>query len=738
MNWLSTAFHWYFFLFLISLTFFPLTYFIFSKTFWDKGYAFSKIIGIIILSYSAFIAGFFRILPFTRNSLFFLFIIFAGLNWYLASKKALKNKIKKSDIQIWIGEELLFLISFIFWTFVRGQEPSIRGLEKFMDFGFINSILRTKYFPPLDMWLSGDPLSPQGYPINYYYFGHLTSAVLIKFSGITSYIGYNLILSTLFALGMSLSFSLSSNLVFVLAKSLNQNVKIRTLVILGLFSAFLLNLGGNLHTVYIFTKGYTNENPIPFWDKSISYSLKELILLLKIHSFNPLSTLAYIIKHSNYWYPNATRFIPFTIHEFPSYSYVVADLHAHVLNIPYVLLTITMLFLLFVNQKIFIKHQVLIPLVLGFLISVLYMTNAFDGPIYFIFALVLILLLKAKIKEKFLFTILLLSGFFIFSFPFTSNFKPFVHGIGVNCSPSFLTNIGKIGPFLFEKGNCQKSPLWMMFLLWGYFWLGSLIFIVSIKHLRKKDFKNSLPLIFVALSYAYSIFLIFIPEFFYLKDIYPAHFRANTMFKLGYQAFIISSIAYAPTLFLFKKFIKRNLKFYILKTTFIIFSFFVFIYPFFAIPSYYGNLDKPPQLDGSLWLYNFYPEDKEIIDYLNKNIKGQPTILEAQGDSYTDYERISSYTGLPTVAGWLVHEWLWRGSPEYFSRRIPDIKTIYETEDPTLALSLLQKYNVKYVIISQLEKQKYSNLTEEKFYKIGRLIFESSNKKGKIFEIKYY
>ena len=51
-------------------------------------------------------------------------------------------------------------------------------------------------------------------------------------------------------------------------------------------------------------------------------------------------------KPSTYWYPNATRFIPKTIHEFPSYSYVVADLHGHVYDIPFVLLSISILFII--------------------------------------------------------------------------------------------------------------------------------------------------------------------------------------------------------------------------------------------------------------------------------------------------------------------------------------------------------------------------------------------------------
>ncbi len=735
MEWLAFALKWYFFILIIGITFLPLTLKIFSNFFWDKGYALSKVIGIIILSYSAYVTGFFKVLSFSRTNIFILLSAFIAINYFIYRKEKHRFRLSKKDIYIFLLEEFLFFSSFIIWTAIRGQEPSIRSLEKFMDFGFINSILRSKYFPPLDIWLSSDPISPNGYFINYYYFGHLTSALLIKLSGILPSIGYNLMLSTLFALGISLGFSLSSNIVYITAKALNKKVSPKTLIILGLFSTLLLNLGGNLHTIYIFTKGYNAESPLPFWNKDVAYSLNEIFQIAKNFSFNPFSTIAYIIKNSNYWYPNATRFIPFTIHEFPSYSYVVADLHGHLLNIPYVLLTLALILLVFVNTKLLAKYKILPPLALGFLTAVLYMTNAFDGPIYFLFILFLLFFTrKLKIKDKIIFLLLLTSGFFIFSFPFASHFKPFVSGIGVNCG-SYFTSLEKLGPFLFEKGNCQKSPFWMLFTLWGYFWLLFLLYLISLKFLPKKF--TSQPIFnILSLGLLYAIFLIIIPEFFYVKDIYPAHFRANTMFKLGYQSFIISSLLSGTFLLLFKEYVPKNKIKLGLKVIFAFFSFLVFIYPFFSIPSYYGNLGKKPQLDGSLWLYSYYPEDKEVIDFLNKNVKGQPTILEAQGDSYTDYERISVYTGLPTVAGWLVHEWLWRGSPQYVTSRIPDIITIYETTDPQTALRLLKKYQVKYVIVSDLERQKYKNLSEEKFNKIGRKIFESSNKKARIYEIR--
>ena len=729
MDWILITLQWYLTLLIVGIIFTPLTKKVFKSFNFDFGYPFAKTLGIILLSYLVYILGIIKILPFSRLSLIFILCLFAIINLIIHKK----NKNLTHHLQTILIEETLFIFCLFFWTFIRSQEPSIHSLEKFMDFGFINSILKADFFPPKDIWYASEP-------INYYYFGHLTGALLIKLSNIKASVGYNLILATIFAQGVTQIFSLIINII----KQYDQKLSQFKAIVFGLIGAYLINLGGNLHTIYLFTKGYPNENPISFW-KILS-------------GFNPTA----------YWYPNATRLIPFTIHEFPSYSYVVADLHGHVFDIPFVLLTIAILFIIFTSspfstktskgrqnlkskvkslwQQIstnFNQFQLISTVFLGFMAAVHYMTNAFDGPIYILLTLIIFFFLFGFSVKFFVNIVILLISFIFFSLPFSWYFKPFISGIGVNCSPKFLTKIGKLGPFLFEAGNCQISPLWMLFVLWGFFLIAFVIFLiikdklsnsVAMKSVFAKASTDKQLNNFILILFSFSLFLIIVPEFFYIKDIYPAHFRANTMFKLGYQAFIMMGIASSITFYLLKN-IKKSLIYYLTSIIFIIFLFFPFIYPFFSVPSYYGPLNRKVQLDGQVWLKTSYPEDNEIINYLNKNEKGQPVILEAQGDSYTDYERISAFTGLPTVAGWWVHEWLWRGSSNVVGGRIPDVVELYESNDESKTRSLIKKYHIKYVIISRLERQKYPNLNEEKWSKISKLIFRSFNGFGALYQV---
>lgn len=551
-----------------------------------------------------------------------------------------------------------------------------------MDFGFINSILRSDFFPPKDLWMSQET-------INYYYFGHLVTAVLTKLSFIDSTTTYNLMLSALFGLTLSSSFSIGANIYAHFSKNL------KLIIMTGILAAFLVTLSGNLQTIYAFFENYPPENPIPFWQ------------------------LQPKLNFDGYWYPNATRFIPNTIHEFPLYSFVVSDLHGHVLNIPVVLLIIALLVSIFYQGQIRLFYY---PF-LGFLIALAMMTNVLDGPIYLM--LTGLILLFKKIHHRFIvhFSMVVLSVV-VFSLPFWISFKPFSSGIGVLCAPQMLVNLNKLGPFLFEADHCQRSPLWMLGIIYGFFFIVFWGYLWILKASSKKGFdeNNHLMLIFML----FATIAILIPELVYVKDIYPGHYRANTVFKFGYQAFIVSSLAASFIILRMVTFKKlKVLKYIYFPILFVAFCL-ISLFPFFAINSYFNGLKNYKGLNGLTYLKDLYPEDFQAILWINQNIKNQPVILEAHGESYTDYARVSSNTGLPTVIGWPVHEWLWRNSVKEVDIRKEDVDKLYQSDDINLTQNLIRKYHLGYVFIGSLERQKYPSLNEDKFKKLGSQIYSNA------------
>lgn len=736
MNDIIYIVQWWGVIFLIGIISLPLTSY-FLDSFYDKGYILSKVVGIALTSYLVFLLGILHIFPFTIATILFVLLLLIILNWYIFIRN--KFNITKLNLVCFIGEEVLFFACLLLWAYIRAHKPDIHDLEKFMDYGFLNSILRSTYLPPADMWFPP-------YPINYYYFGHFTTALLTKLSFLNSSVSYNLMLATLFAFCFTAAGSLIFNITCSLYKKINKNA-----VIAGFLGSLLISLSGNLHILYAFFLPYKNDSPVPLWN-------------LK---FSPFTF------PNSYWYPNATRFIPYTIHEFPIYSFVVADLHAHVLDIPFVILCISFIYMLFIKKT----FNIFILIFQSLLLSIMYITNAWDGLLYLALTIIVlgihtyrfikhktsVIQTENKISKtilKNLYSVLplrlpiplfsfclsvflLVGGFIIFTLPFSIYFKPFVSGIGIVCAPSFLIDGfsvgnfhfigGKLGPFLFESNkeinHCQHSPLWQLLTLYGFFYFFVISFCIF---MYKKTKELNLQDIFIFILILFSTLLIIVPEFIYAKDIYPQHYRANTMFKLVYQSFMMLSISSAYIAVRLISYIRKQRNFIVNPYfPFLIVSIvligLVMIYPYFAINSYYDNLSQYKNLNGTTYLSTLRPDDYKAIQWINTSIKGQPVILEAQGDSYTDYGRISVNTGLPTILGWTVHEWLWRGSYDIPSPRIEEVKSIYENYNTQTTKNLLKKYNVKYIYIGQLEREKYPKLDDRTLLHLGKVVYRNNS-----------
>ncbi len=676
-------FYWWLITVFLGALSLPLIFKIFGR-FWDKGWIFAKTISILIVSYAAFVLGRSQIFPFYRETLFLIIIVFAAVNFYWLSQGKNKEKtikIIQDNWQTFAWQEGMFLVTLVFWSLIRGFDPRIEGLEKFMDFGFVNTILRSKWFPPVDMWFAGEP-------INYYYFGHLIAAVLTKISSLDPAITYNLMMATIFAQAFTGAFSLSSNLIKFVTK--NSKLITRKLIIGGLISAMLLTLGGNLHTI------------------------------------------VYVLKDGadRYWYPDATRFIGYNppnpkdacIHEFPIYSFVVSDLHGHVNDIPVVLLFLAVLLSLglgLASKKEVLKIEnwkLKIPLI-GFLLAVMYMTSSWEFPIYgLVFGLFVFLIflqpldnLKLEniitaVKNTALVGLATLILAILFAMPFAISFSPMTEGIR------------------FVDAN---SLWWQLLILWGFFWFVALSFwAIIISKLKIKNYEFAVADIFVLATTIVATLLIIIPEIIYVKDIYiHEHHRSNTMFKLVYQSFIIYSIAAGYIFFRVREKLK-SIPLYLYTAVFLVGFASHMIYPYFSIKGYYGGLKTYRGLYGMNFLEERYPDNYEAVLWLNKNINGQPVVLEAVGDSYTMYNHFSAMTGLPTVEGWTVHEWLWRGGYDQPGKRAEEVSTIYQGDNQE-AEQLLSKYQVEYVVVGPLEREKYPELDEERFLFFGAPIFSS-------------
>jgi hypothetical protein len=142
--------------------------------------------------------------------------------------------------------------------------------------------------------------------------------------------------------------------------------------------------------------------------------------------------------------------------------------------------------------------------------------------------------------------------------------------------------------------------------------------------------------------------------------------------------------------------------------------------------SQYKNLDFDNDFKAN------FADDYNVIQWLKEKEAGnQPVVLEANGDSYSDYERFSIHTGFPTIMGWYNHEWYWRGNKNTAARdsRVNEVSTVYTSSDINATKTILKKYNVKYIVIGKLERDKFKKINESKLLALGSMVKKSGETK---------
>ena len=709
-----TFWTWYLLALVLGAAAMPLTGRLFRR-FQDRGWMFSKVTAIAVSGFLTWFLVAVKIIKFTTMTCIVVTLVCAAasLILYCREQKAGFECIPFAHLDLVYAEELLFFAAFLLWTYFAGFHPAAYGTEKFMDYGFMEAMMRSKTLPATDLWYS------QG-KINYYYGGQYFAVFLTKLSGAKVELTYNLMRTFVAGLAFAMPFSLVHQMVTDRLGRIRTGWKKALPSVTGILAGISVSIAGNMHYVVY-------GQIIPFIQKLKGEEV------------------------SSYWFPDATRYIGFnpdvedkTIHEFPCYSFVLGDLHAHVVDIMFVLLLLGLLYAWMkkvrttelsgesMSRREFWKKQLLMPQLLaaGALLGMFHWTNYWDFVIYFVVTCGAALFMniigqKGKIRWVLGVTaaqaveILTLATVIILPFTLQFDTSNMVQGIAL---------------------AKHHSLLHQLLVLWGLPGILTILFVVSllIEKLRGAEQKSlyhlltsiRLPDLFAVLMGLCAIGLVLIPELVYVRDIYEnGNARANTMFKLTYQAYIMFGMTMIYAIFRLLVIGKNK----ILKVlAFIGLFLFVWTCGYFgnSVHSWFGTVWKPSQykgLNATAFLETDFPEDVNGIRWLKENISDAPVVLEANGDSYSEYERVSAMTGLPTIMGWYVHEWLWRGDLADLNAKIEEIKEIYTSTDETRVKELLDEYNVSYIFVGSCERNKYgADLNNDLLKGLGEVVFQDS------------
>lgn len=345
---------WYLFVTLLGWLTFPLVHRLFPALA-DRGYTLARAAGLLIWGYAFWL---FVSLGIARNDfggIFLALAIILGLSiWAVINRQSEIADFIKTRLPVILTTEILFLLAFAFLAFVRSANPELASTEKPMELAFINGILRSETFPPQDPWLSG-------YAISYYYFGYVITAMLARLADINGSMAHNLMTALIFALGAVGSFGIVYNLLassrFTHHESRDQQSETRTssLIPSALLAPVFLLLVSNFETVLEvlhrlglgWTKNAAGEWSGPFWKW---LDMKEL-------SQPPIEPFGWVPDRYLWWW-RASRVIQDydmtggfreVIDEFPFFSFLLGDLHPHVLAIPFGLLAVSVALNLFLG-----------------------------------------------------------------------------------------------------------------------------------------------------------------------------------------------------------------------------------------------------------------------------------------------------------------------------------------------------------------------------------------------------
>lgn len=334
---------------IMGLAVLPLAYRFFRRL-PDRGYTFARPLGLLLSSYVLWLGASLGLLRNSLGGALWSLAVVAGVSIMFYRRRgsgggSMDLVQAEPGLGHWLGThkslvltvELLFAGAFILWSILRAYSPELTttGGEKFMEIMVLNSIGRSEYFPPHDAWLSG-------YAISYYYFGYVMIAMLSRLSGFPAHLTFHVGVALLFALTCTGAFGLVYNLVKGSeAQEHRRSHRPLSWAFMGaILAAVMGNLEGFLEVLYS-----ARWLPAAFW--------RWLDILELNEPFNPSLAPSLMPARSSWWWWRASRVIndldPLgnsmgiqPIDEFPGFSFLLGDMHPHVLALPFVLLALAL------------------------------------------------------------------------------------------------------------------------------------------------------------------------------------------------------------------------------------------------------------------------------------------------------------------------------------------------------------------------------------------------------------
>ena len=613
-----------------------------------------------------------------------------------------------------------------------------------MDLALLSASISSQVGHPEDPWLRGEPVS-------YYYFGYWMMGALSQISAIQSHISYNLAMALIPAMSAMGIFGIVFNLVRMdiarmdkarsgvagtdgmstvrasVSAALADSTHRKLAIIAGIAAALFLGIVANLEGVLEFmrlngmgSQGFydwirINDLPGPIVTPPQSWTPPDFWWWF--HASRVINTF------------DGVHFIDNTIQEFPFFSFLLGDMHPHVMSIPFIALFVGIALNIYRLPSDFWRnyrsvYPYAIVLTAALVLGGLGFNNLWDMPT---FAALLIGVLAIRAYREgsdipqsialalFPVGLAILALAALMYSPYLLDINAGVNGIGVVITHTravhmfivwglFLT---AVTPFLmatFWQTTVQRdwaaqtltagALAFAPWLLWTLAYLPSdgsveevisrFIGILPLTALVAIGVYNALYLarreneggrLFATVLAVLGLGLIIGSEFLFIRDFFNN--RGNTVFKLYYQAWILLAAASAFAVYYWLSTIQSRTGWratfsYVWAAAFVLLLIGSLYYPLAAAKTKPDTPYAGPTLDGLSFVQQNRPAEYDAIAWLKQNASPDAAIVEAVGE-WSDWGLISRSTGLPTIVNWLGHQKQWRGGWEKFDADKPDV-----------------------------------------------------------------
>ena len=662
---------------LIGVLALPFT-FALLRRFPDAGAGLAFPLGLVMLGYGYFLLRVVKVLPAGRAGYLVAVVLLALVAVAIAVRdRRFAATARRTGPALMVAAGV-FTVAFFGFVAFRSYVPDITGTEQPMDFMYLNATLESPDYPPHDPWLAGHAAS-------YYYFGYLQIGVLTAVSGVQSSTGYNL--------GLAYTFAAAATAIASLAGTLARwclGPRGRRWAMWGAIGAVLMLLGvGSLSAVFEWAAAHGRYNRGLYDAFGVEWLIPcdpGVVTDCFSGALNPRTTSWYPTEFWFWW--RGTRIIPDTITEFPFFSFLLGDMHPHVMAIPMVLLSLALSAAAWRGRSaldLWTHRRNPWPgMLLAIVFGGLAFENAWDLPTFsFVFCIaVLVRNVRARSPGRALLATagylapvfaLAVAAYIPWYLKFSSQASGFFPYVGAGTRPAhaflqfgplLLAGLLTLGPVArgFDRndaGRCLGYALWaplVPFVGWAMLawrnddlgvavdargaggwvtlaayglatWLLAAAFMLLAWKRRAEALPAGLAVTGVLLLYGAELFLI--------RDIFFGGApRLNTVFKLTYQAWILLSVAGAVGLVVALRHAWQRHAVGMMAAPVGVLLLGGLVYPLTAFPNRTSGFTVPTNIDGLAFLARSDPPEYALTRWVQDHTAPGDIIIEATGRAW--------------------------------------------------------------------------------------------------------